>query len=582
MEFKESSIQHTTLFLVLRRLRKTLIGLIVIYAVAVLGLTLAPGLPGDDGLPTRIDFFHAFYFISYTATTIGFGELPTAFSEQQRLWVTFCIYLTVTGWAVFIGALLAMYQDANLQRAIHRNRFARAVAKLSEPFYLVCGYGETGRLICSALDHLSYRAVVLELDESLLADIELKSYRADIPALAGDAASPHILHLAGLTHPHCLGVVVLTTNDTSNLAVSIAGHLLAPTLPVLARAETEDTAASMASFGIRHIINPFSKFGDYLAQAMHCPARYHLLMWLTGLPDTILTRHRDPPHGHWLLCGFGNFGRSLSDAIRQEGLPVTIIDQHPEPTDHPGMRWIQGDGTTAETLRQGGIEDAVGIIAATSSDVINLSFAVTARQINPDAFVIVRQNKASNAPLYAAFGADITMVPSEIIAQECMAILTTPLLAPFLDAVHRAEEDWCENLLKALTDNFGWNAPEVWSITLEDSSAQAVVAWLQTGQHIKLGDILRHPAQRHETLRCKVLQLQRQTGDSLILPANDTALNPGDQLLLTGFHQARRELDFTLNNEHSLHYVLTGREMAGGWLWKWLAARQAAVGWGKG
>jgi len=39
--------------------------------------------------------FDAFYFITYTATTIGFGETPFEFSYSQRIWVTFSIYLTV-------------------------------------------------------------------------------------------------------------------------------------------------------------------------------------------------------------------------------------------------------------------------------------------------------------------------------------------------------------------------------------------------------------------------------------------------------------------------------------------------------
>ena len=92
---------HTsTIFLVLRRLRTPLIVLITLFAISVLGLTLMPGPPDPNGgqLP-RMSFFHAVYFISYTATTIGFGEIPYAFSEQQRLWTVVCIYMSVVGWA---------------------------------------------------------------------------------------------------------------------------------------------------------------------------------------------------------------------------------------------------------------------------------------------------------------------------------------------------------------------------------------------------------------------------------------------------------------------------------------------------
>jgi len=43
--------------------------------------------------------FQAFYFTSYTASTIGFGEIPYAFTDRQRLWVTVIIYASVIGWA---------------------------------------------------------------------------------------------------------------------------------------------------------------------------------------------------------------------------------------------------------------------------------------------------------------------------------------------------------------------------------------------------------------------------------------------------------------------------------------------------
>lgn len=82
-----SAQSTSTIFLVLRRLRLPLIALILIYAVAVLGLTLVPGVD-DQGRPWKMSFFHAFYFMTYTATSIGFGETPYPFSNAQRMWVT--------------------------------------------------------------------------------------------------------------------------------------------------------------------------------------------------------------------------------------------------------------------------------------------------------------------------------------------------------------------------------------------------------------------------------------------------------------------------------------------------------------
>ena len=118
-----------TIFLILRRMRAPLIVLIVIFAVSVLGLTLIPG-EDAEGRPCEMGFFDAFYVMSYTATTIGFGEIPYPFTYNQRMWVTISIYLTVIGWAYAIGSLLALLQDRAFRQALALQHFTRKVARL--------------------------------------------------------------------------------------------------------------------------------------------------------------------------------------------------------------------------------------------------------------------------------------------------------------------------------------------------------------------------------------------------------------------------------------------------------------------
>ncbi|THF66466.1 potassium channel protein [Pseudothauera nasutitermitis] len=559
---------HGIFFLVLRRLRAPLIVLITILAVSVLGLTLAPGLDGAG----RLSFFHAFYFISYTATTIGFGEIPVEFSNQQRMWVTICIYLSVIGWAYTLGTVFTLLADRNLHLAIRTQRFARAVRRLREPFYLVCGYGETGRLICSALDRMGVRAVVVELDDAKVGELDLHGYTADVPALAADAGNPETLSFAGLTSPHCAGVIALTDDDSANLAIAITARLLAPRLPALCRAESPETAANMASFGTRHIINPFEKFSEYMALAVQSPAAWQLLAWLTSLPGSTVEHHRDPPRGHWILCGHGRFGKAMLSTLSRESMPVTVIDRQP-PGDAP-HRWVQGDGTGAEALLAADVRQAVGLIAATSSDVDNLSAAVTARGLNPGLFVVLRQNHYSNHALFDAFDADFNMVPSEIIAHECLAVLSTPLLAPFLREMKARDEEWRVWLLKRLTGRFGWEAPTVWSERINIARAPALHRRLMAGEEVGLDTLLRSPQKRAEYLPCEVLYIQRDDSDHLVMPLGDTLVRPGDELLLAGRRRARGALGLSLANEQALAYLLSGVDLPGGWIWERLARRK--------
>lgn len=562
---------HSVFFLIMRRLRVPLILLITIVAITVLGLTLAPGVDAE-GKPHHLSFFHALYFASYTATTIGFGEIPYAFSDQQRLWVLICIYLSVVGWAYTLGTVFAILADRNLQQAIAMQRFVRAVRRLGEPFYLVCGYGETGRLICHALDRLGYRAVVVEREDAKVGEIDLQSYAADVPTITADASNPETLRYAGLTHPSCIGVIALTNDDSANLAIAIAARLLAPGLPVLARAETQETAANMASFGTPHIINPFERFGDTLALALHAPAAWQLLGWLTGLPGTRIERHREPPRGPWIICGHGRFGKLMVNAMDAESVPVTIIDlQAPFDSTH---RWVKGDGTGAAALEEAGIRRAVGIVAGTGSDVDNLSIAVTARELNRNIFVILRQNHYANHALFKAFDSDITVLPSEIIAHECLAILSTPLMAPFLGEIRSRDDEWCAWLLDRMTRRLSWDVPDIWSERINLSRAPALYRRLMRGETITIDQLLRSHGNRHEYIACEVLYLVRDDDDDLVIPAANTPIRAGDELLLAGRPGARSRFAFNITNEHSLNYILTGTDLPGGWIWEKLAQRK--------
>src|SRR3954447_13367388 len=316
------------IFLVLRRMRAPLIVLITIFAVSVLGLTLIPGVDAQ-GRPWRMGFFDAFYVMSYTATTIGFGEIPFPFTYNQRMWVTISIYLTVVGWAYAIGSLLGLLQDRAFRSALALQRFTRKVARLAEPFVLIAGYGRAGELLGHSMDALGRRVVVLDRNEERIDGLELESYHGDVPGLAADARDPGHLGLAGLDHPRCEAVVALTDDEEANLAVVMAAALLRPELPVIARATSRAMSDRMRAFGSPAVTNPFDVFGDHLRLALRAPAAYQLLTWLEAGPGADLPARGAPPReGRWVVCGYGRLGRELTADLRAEGLEVTVVEPH--------------------------------------------------------------------------------------------------------------------------------------------------------------------------------------------------------------------------------------------------------------
>ena len=554
---------NSTFFLALRRMRAPIILLIVFYAIAVIGLTLVPGVDAEGQAAPPLSFFHAFYFISYTATTIGFGEIPNAFSDAQRMWVTVCIYLTVIAWSYSVITLIALLQDKGFQNTLTTNRFHRRVRHLKEPFYLICGCGETGSLIAHTFDRRNQAFVVLEKDEQRVQELDLQDFKPDPPALAADARLPEVLLLAGLKHPKCRGVLAVTNDEEANLAVAIAVRLLNPDIPVISRARSPAVAANMASFGTDHIINPFKRFAEHLALAVASPERFRLIELLTSLPETPIPEVHRPPTGNWILCGYGRFGHAVANHLHPTGIQLTIIDPMAADADQE----ISGDGTEARTLIQAGIENAVGIIAGSDNDVNNLSIAVTANELKPSLFVVTRQNHTANSLLFDAYDADFIMVPSRIVAQECIAILTTPLLARFLEMQRQQDEAWSHALVERLQTLAHGLTPTVWSVNLNASEAPATWKLLLHGQTFSLGQILRDGTDRERPLAIVPLLIERD-GKYFLLPSGDFPLTAGDDLLLASAFSTRRNLEFTLQNANELDYVLNGEKQASSWMWR--------------
>ncbi len=557
---------NQVIFLFLRRMRTPLLVLLAAYAIAILGLVMIPGVD-DQGEPWRMGFFHAFYFASYMATTIGFGEVPYEFTDAQRMWVVFCIYLTVSAWLYAFGKIVTLVQDPAFRQAVTEQAFTRSVRHIREPFYIVCGYGDTGALLVQGMTRRGMRCVVVDKRSERINELELEDLGVHVPGLCADASLSLTLKEAGLQSHHCVGVVALTDDDHVNLKIAITTKLLHPGVQVICRAEHHDAQANMASFGTDYIINPYDTFATRLALALHSPGSHLLHEWLTGVPGSPLPAPLYPPLGTWVLCGYGRLGKAIRERLDAEGIPSVIIEANPDVTGCEEF-CVVGRGTEAETLSAAGVERAVGIVAGTDDDANNLSVVMTAAQLNPDLFMVARQNKCDNDDVFQAALLDLVMQRSEIIARDILALLTTPLLERFLTLIRDKDNDWANEKVSRLTAVVGETVPETWLVSLDKRHSPAVFGMLEAGEVLTLNTLLRDSRNRDEQIDAVALMLKRRGGDVLLFPDDRLELQVEDQLLMAGSPHCANRLGWVLQNSNALRYVHCGEEQAMGWLWR--------------
>jgi monovalent cation:H+ antiporter-2, CPA2 family len=169
---------------------------------------------------------------------------------------------------ILAGALLSITLNTPMFRMIYPlerwlQKFPRAWKLLNHHFPLpaheeemfkdhvvIVGYGRVGHHIVSLLEEMEIPHLVVEADAERVEELN----RRGISTLFGDAANSEVLAHTGLKHARAL-VVAGPDEAASELVVATARDL-APHLPIIARATTEDGTKRLTELGAQDVIHP--------------------------------------------------------------------------------------------------------------------------------------------------------------------------------------------------------------------------------------------------------------------------------------------------------------------------------------
>jgi Trk K+ transport system NAD-binding subunit len=561
-------------FIVMREMRLPLITLLTVYSVAIFGMVSIPG-PVIEGESTYLSIFHAFYFMTYTATTTGFGEIPFAFSDAQRLWAIVCLYVSVVTWFYALGSIIRLFQNVLFKRALDELRFALSVNRIGASFYIICGFGDTGSVLVRGLNDAGLHAVVIDENAERIQALKLRNYKTSVPGLTADASVPKHLLEAGVTNQYCRAVVAITSNEDVNLKISAVARLLNPDVRILTMSKMDVFEETLATLGGEvHIVDPFKTFAKVLSGCINNPAFYALNNWLVGDKGATLESYVHPPVGGWIICGYGRMGMEANHVLSMNGVKTAVIDPNSRKKEEEIETYIEG-GVNAKTLTQAGIESAVGLLAAANDDGQNLSVLLNARSLNQNLFTIVRQNSHQNELAFEKANADMIMQPTLVTARKILLLLIAPLLKHFfryLLAQEPGRDVEIKNVISTLREKIGDKKPLLVTIDFTPEKSSAVIQCLDEGRDVLLGDIISNPRNREEDLELMAFVI-RSAGKEIILPPNDHKIKAGDQLLFCGTANAKQALKATINNEYTLHYLQTGKYKQSSYFAQWFARR---------
>ena len=113
--------------------------------------------------------------------------------------------------------------------------------------------------------------------------------------------------------------------------------------------------------------------------------------------------------GQVLVCGYGEVGSTVKEAVTAAGLPCTAVDV----ADKPGVD-VVGDATERGVLERAGIHESSTVVLALSDDTLTVFATLVIRQLDVDVEIVARANETENvAKLYRA-GADYVLALSTV------------------------------------------------------------------------------------------------------------------------------------------------------------------------
>ena len=210
---------------------------------------------------------------------------------------------------------------------------------------------------------------------------------------------------------------------------------------------------------------------------------------------------------HYIVCGFGRMGSYISRELRNASVSYIIIEKDErlrEKLERENYLYLYGNASEDEVLIEAGVKKARGLVAVVASDADNVYITLTARQLNPNLFILARSTNESSERKLQQAGANKVISPYQMGAVRMVQAILRPAVVDFIEiAFHgKSMELQCEEFLVKPNSS------------LVGSSLQE--------------------AEIRKNLGVIIVAIKGTSGKMVFNPSRDVRINAGDTLITLG------------------------------------------------
>ena len=226
---------------------------------------------------------------------------------------------------------------------------------------------------------------------------------------------------------------------------------------------------------------------------------------------------------HYIVCGYGRIGRVLCQLIKEETDDVVVIEKEDaliDTLEKDKIHFLHGDAANEDLLMRAGIQNASFIITALATDIANVFLVLTARQLNPDIYIMARASNPDVRTKLMVAGANIVESPYDTGAASMGLKLLRPSVSSFLDIALSRKKEAIQ-----IEELFVPKSSRYTNILLKDSGIR-------------------------QDFNLIIISIKKASGEMLFNPHFETLIEPKDTVIVMGKSVDLRKFSKAINPEN--------------------------------
>jgi voltage-gated potassium channel len=229
--------------------------------------------------------------------------------------------------------------------------------------------------------------------------------------------------------------------------------------------------------------------------------------------------------GHYIVCGYGRVGSSICEALGSKPIGIVVIERDPARVaklNERNILHVVGEATDEENLIRANVQQARGLIAALKTDSDNVYVALSARQLNPDLFIMARAGEERSEKKLIAAGANKVVCPYRMGAHRIAQTILRPTVTDFLE------------------------------LTVTETTRDIQMEEMPVHHSSKLINVALQDSGIRKELDLIIVAVKKAPGDMLFNPSSQTRLEAGDTVIAIGKRHNLERLETLLNPRHQI------------------------------